>query len=189
MKTMFIQTEETPNPEALKFLPGVPVYPQGVIEFLSIEDTRDSPLANALFKIKGVKNIMFGIDFITINKEAEEDWNILKAEILGTIMEHFTARMPIMNEDYQSSELPKTSEHDSEIVKEIIEIIETRVRPAVAQDGGDITFQAFEDGIVYVELKGACSGCPSSTITLKSGIEKLLQHYIPEVKEIKAINE
>ncbi len=186
---MFIQTEETPNPNALKFLPGVPVYPEGIIEFLSSEDASHSPLAKALFKIKGIKSMLFGIDFITINKEETQEWNILKAEILGTIMEHFTARMPVMGGAHATTPSPILNEDDSEIVKEIKEIIETRVRPSVAQDGGDITFYNFEDGIVYVELKGACSGCPSSSITLKSGIERLLQHYVPEVKEIKAINE
>lgn len=190
---MFIQTEVTPNPATLKFLPGRTVLESGTADFASPDGAEVSPLALRLFEIPGVDGVFFGRDFITITKEEREDdgfdWAHLKPAILGVIMEHFMSGQPVMAADASA---PETGEEffeadDGHIVETIKELLDTRVRPAVAQDGGDITFRGFKDGIVYLHMKGACAGCPSSTATLKHGIQNLLRHFIPEVSEVEAV--
>lgn len=181
---MFIQTEATPNPATLKFLPGRVVMPAGTADFPSSESAVRSPLAQSLFGIDGVSGVFFGSDFITVTKSGEQDWHLMKSAVLGAIMEHFTAGKPIMLEGAG----PAASDgEDDEIVAQIKELLDTRVRPAVAQDGGDIVFHSFQDGVVYLHMQGSCSGCPSSTATLKSGIENMLRHYVPEVVEVRAV--
>jgi Fe-S cluster biogenesis protein NfuA len=185
---MFIQTEPTPNPATLKFLPGRAVVPGATANFTTVEDAaRRSPLAAALFGVPGVTGVFLGADFITVTKDEEQDWYQLKAAVLGVLMEHFTAGKPVMNEGDAPAAAAGSADEDSEIVVQIKELLDTRVRPAVAQDGGDITFHGFEEGIVYLHMQGSCSGCPSSTATLKAGIENMLRHYIPEVHEVRAI--
>jgi Fe-S cluster biogenesis protein NfuA len=182
---MFIQTEQTPNPATLKFLPGRPVMESGTADFTGPEEARGkSPLAERLFEIDGVVAVFFGSDFVTVTKSPEREWYLLKPAILGAIMEHMTAGLPVMSGEPTASN--EVAEEDSEVVSQIKELLDTRVRPAVAQDGGDIIFQGYEDGIVYLHLRGACAGCPSSTMTLKMGIENMLKHYIPEVTEVRA---
>jgi Fe-S cluster biogenesis protein NfuA len=181
---MFIQTETTPNPLTLKFLPGVAVMPEGTLFMTSPEDAKKSPLATTLFLVKGVTAVFFGADFITVTKDEASDWASLKPLLLTTIMDHFVAGKPVVT---SASAAAAPSEDESELVKQIRELIDTRVRPAVAQDGGDIIFRGFHDGIVQLELHGACSGCPSSTITLKNGIENMLKHYVPEVVAVEAV--
>jgi Fe-S cluster biogenesis protein NfuA len=185
---MFIQTETTPNPLSLKFLPGKEVSPKSPINFTSKEDAIISPLAKALFLNPHVVSVFFGKDFITITKSENAEWEVIKPEILLTMMEHFTSGAPLIVETDGEHQDTKVLETDSEIVAQIKEIIEHRVRPAVAQDGGDIIFHSFENGIVKLELHGSCSGCPSSTITLKNGIENMLKHYVPEVESVEAID-
>ncbi len=182
---MFIQTELTPNPATLKFLPGRPVIDSGTANFTdpAVAAAR-SPLAERLFAVGGVTGVFLGSDFVTVSKDEESDWYQLKPAILGIIMEHFTAGRPVLLAAEEGSE---SAEADTEIVTQIKELLETRVRPAVAQDGGDIIFHDFADGVVYLHMQGSCSGCPSSTATLKAGIENMLRHYIPEVQEVRAI--
>ena len=180
---MFIQTEQTPNPSTLKFLPGRVVMEKGTMDFASPDAAVPSPLAKRLFAIEGVERVFFGSDFVTVTKEANLDWQILKPFILGGIMEHYTSGEPVVSE---SGEAVAAAEDDDDVVAQIKELLDTRVRPAVAQDGGDIVFQDFRDGVVYLHMQGACSGCPSSTATLKMGIENLLKHYVPEVVEVQA---
>lgn len=182
---MFIQTEATPNPDSLKFLPGRIVLESGTASFTSKEECASSPLARRLMNVNEITGVFFGHDFITISKASAADWYTLKPLILGIIMEHFVANLPVMNQE----DLPHstTLSEDDPLVQQIKELIETRVRPAVAQDGGDITFHSFVNGIVYLKMQGACSGCPSSTATLKSGIENMLRYYVPEVLEVRAI--
>ena len=184
---MFIQTEETPNPHTMKFIPGVVVLENSSANFTEREQTSASPLAEVLFKIDDVRGVYFGHDFITVSKSSGVEWNILKPAILTTSMDHFVSGMPVMNDITKSAVTSNVSENDSELVKQIAELIETRVRPAVAQDGGDIVYKDFKDGIVYLELHGSCSGCPSSTATLKQGIENMLKHYVPEVVAVEAV--
>lgn len=179
---MFIQTEQTPNPATLKFLPGREVMGNGTADFPTADTAKRSPLADHLFGVEGVTGVFFGADFITVTKSDDKDWHLLKPAVLGAIMEHFTAGRPLLNAEAEA----QSTEGDSEIVTQIKELIDTRVRPAVAQDGGDIVFQSFEDGIVYLHMQGSCAGCPSSTATLKSGIENMLKHYIPEVIEVRS---
>jgi len=192
---MFIQTEETPNPATLKFIPdGKIVLENGVMEFKNQKQaSTKSPLALQLFAIAGIEAVMLGKDFITITKSGNSQWEYLKPEIQATIMDFYTTNKPILFENIdnaKSSPKISTSENeDSEIVKQIKELIEIKVRPAVAMDGGDITFHSFEDGIVYLALKCSCSGCPSSSITLKNGIENMLKHYIPEVEGVEQVSE
>lgn len=180
---MFIQTETTPNPQTLKFIPGVPVMQEGTAFYTSEKSAANSPLAQALFKTEHVSAIFLGSDFITVTKQENADWNIVKPMLLTSIMDHFITGKPIIIEMKKSV----STEYESEIVKQIKELIETRVRPAVAQDGGDIVFHAFEDGIVKLEMHGSCSGCPSSTATLKNGIENMLKHYVPEVIAVEPV--
>jgi len=183
---MFIQTEQTPNPATLKFLPGRDVLGRGTADFPTRADAAASPLAQRLFEIDGVEGVFLGADFVTITKAGDKEWFLLKPSILGVIMEHFTANRPVLLEDAGDGHAASSGD-DDEIVSQIKELLDTRVRPAVAQDGGDITFHGFEEGVVYLAMKGACSGCPSSTATLKAGIENMLRHYIPEVVEVRAI--
>jgi len=185
---MFIQTEQTPNPATLKFLPGRPVMAMGTANFTSEEAARVSPLAERLFALPEVAGVFLGADFITVTKAGDGDWYQLKPAILAAIMEHFTAGRPVLLADVAGAAVTEKSEEDEdEVVAQIKELLETRVRPAVAQDGGDIIFHDFEDGVVYLHMQGSCSGCPSSTATLKAGIENMLRHYVPEVVEVRAV--
>jgi Fe-S cluster biogenesis protein NfuA len=181
---MFIQTEETPNPSTLKFLPGREVLPDGSIDYKSAGEASNSPLAQALFDVDGVVGVFLSDDFITITKRDDKAWHLMKPGLLGVIMEHFTANKPVVLSNTESDTGSGINEDDDEIVSQIKELLYTRVRPAVAQDGGDIVFEGFEEGVVTVQMRGACAGCPSSTATLKMGIENMLRHYIPEVKEV-----
>ena len=188
---MFIQTEETPNPLTLKFLPNRPVMETGSAHFSSEEEAKRSPLAQRLFQIKGVTGVLFGSDFIAVTKASEKEWYILKPSILGAIMEHFVVEKPLFYPSSTRDPITKdlSSQELDAISKEIQDIIDTKVRPAVAMDGGDIIFDRFENGIVFVKMQGACSGCPSSALTLKSGIENMLKHYVPEVIEVCSVEE
>jgi Fe-S cluster biogenesis protein NfuA len=192
---MFIQTEETPNPATLKFIPdGHIILKNGTAEFKNQKQAETkSPLALQLFTITGVEAVFFGHDFITITKSGNAVWKYLTSEVQAVIMDFFlTGKNPMFEnqENANAKEVSETSsEGDSEIVKQIKELIEIKVRPAVAMDGGDIIFHSFENGVVYLMLKGSCSGCPSSTVTLKSGIENMLKHYIPEVEAVEQISE
>ncbi|MBL4602357.1 MAG: NifU family protein [Emcibacteraceae bacterium] len=184
---MFIQTEQTPNPATLKFIPGEAVLENGTMFFENKDAASVSPLAQVLFDIDGVSAVFLGSDFITVENEGK-DWDELKPVILGTIMEHFTAGLPIVtgsNDDETTDN--EDDDADPEIVAQIKELLDTRVRPAVARDGGDITYHGFRDGVVYLRMQGACSGCPSSTATLKYGIQNLLKHYIPEVESVEPV--
>ncbi len=185
---MFIQTESTPNPATLKFLPGQTVLEVGTADFPTAETAGASPLAQRIFAVEGVVGVFFGIDFVTVTKAETVEWDHIKPSILGAIMEHFQSGTPVMGEGHQhSSGHAEHTGEDAEIVVQIKELLDTRVRPAVAQDGGDITFHGFERGVVYLHMQGACAGCPSSTLTLKMGIENLLRHYIPEVVEVRPV--
>ena len=181
---MFIQTEETPNPNTLKFLPGRLLMSEGTVDFKSRDEASQSPLALKLFEISGVRGVFFGSDFITVSKEETSPWAVLKPALLGAIMEHFITHQPLF---YEKRAPISLGDEADPIVVQIQEILDTRVRPAVAMDGGDIVFDRFEEGIVYVRMQGACSGCPSSSATLKAGIENMLRHYVPEVLEVKAV--
>jgi Fe-S cluster biogenesis protein NfuA len=189
---MFIQTEATPNPEVLKFLPGREVLGSGAREFRDAEDAAVSPLARALFDLDGVEKVYFGPDFLTVGKDVRHEWPHLKAPVLAAIMDHFTSGRPLLNEAGSGSQGGGHDEgiYDEEtqqIVTEIKELLDSRIRPAVAQDGGDIVFSRFEPdtGVVWLNMRGACSGCPSSTATLKAGVENMLKHYVPEVTRVE----
>jgi len=185
---MFIQTEPTPNPATLKFLPGRAVLPGEPAEFRSVEEAVRSPLAVRLFDVDGVSGVFFGSDFVTVTKAAGE-WQHLKPAILGAIMDHFLSGRPLL--DGEQTAIPDGEEFfepaDAETVATIKELLETRIRPAVAGDGGDITFRGFRDGTVFLTMKGSCSGCPSSTATLKHGIQNLLRHFLPDVQAVEAV--
>ncbi|MDE0060203.1 MAG: NifU family protein [Defluviicoccus sp.] len=181
---MFIQTEQTPNPATLKFLPGRTIMANGTVHFASPEMAASSPLATRLFAVDGVTAVFFGADFVSVTKDDALEWYVLKPSILGALMEHLTAGLPIVDESADAS-LPETD--DDEVVTQIKDLLDTRVRPAVAMDGGDIIFHGFEDGVVYLQMQGACQGCPSSTATLKMGVENLLRHYVPEVARVEAV--
>jgi Fe-S cluster biogenesis protein NfuA len=184
---MFIQTEATPNPSTLKFLPGRDVLGDGgTMEFRDRDAAAQSPLAEKLFGIAGVTNVFYGSDFVAVTKDASE-WQHLKPAILGAIMEHYMSGAQLVSSGAATEEAADEffSEADAETVATIKDLIETRVRPAVANDGGDITFRGYKDGIVYLDMRGACSGCPSSTATLKHGIQNLLHHFVPEVVEVQ----
>ena len=184
---MFIQTETTPNPASLKFLPGRIVLGDGTAEFRTADEAARSPLAERLFGVDGVGGVFLGSDFITVTK-TDGEWQHLKPAVLGAIMEHFLSGMPALGGADQGAPGDEFfAEEDAETVATIKELIETRVRPAVAQDGGDITFQGFRDGVVFLNMRGSCAGCPSSTATLKHGIENLLRHFVPEVQEIREV--
>ena len=184
---MFIQTESTPNPATLKFLPGETVMEQGTADFPDLDSANSSPLAERLFALNGVTGVFLGNDFVTVTKQDSIDWEHIKPSILGAIMDHFQSGAPVIHGEQTGSVHAEHSGEDTEIVGQIKELLDSRVRPAVAQDGGDITFHGFERGIVYLQMQGACAGCPSSTMTLKMGIENLLRHYIPEVTEVRPV--
>lgn len=190
---MFIETETTPNPATLKFLPGQQVMPAGTREFRDDEDAAASPLAEALFTLGDVTGVFFGSDFVSVTAGPGSDWSALKPQVVAILLDHFITGAPLLRgpdasgiavpaEDADFGDDPA----DADIVAQIRELIETRVRPAVANDGGDIVYRGFRDGVVYLAMQGACSGCPSSTATLKHGIESLLKHYVPEVTEVRA---
>jgi Fe-S cluster biogenesis protein NfuA len=182
---MFIQTETTPNPKTLKFIPGCSVMENGKTADFTFEgDSEQSPLAQSIFKIGGISRIFFGSDFISITRnDVYDNWDILKPQILASIMDHYTSGLPIVNFNLSSDDETYSS---NDTISKIKELLDSRIRPMVANDGGDITFDRFEEGIVYLHMQGACSGCPSSTATLKHGIENLLRHYVPEVLEVRA---
>lgn len=192
---MFIETETTPNPASLKFLPGRPVMGQGTREFATPEAAEASPLAQAIFDTGEVVNVFFGGDFISVTAAPGANWSDLKPQVLSILLDHFISEAPLFvpgtaggisvpAED--DALFVEENEADADIVAQINELLETRVRPAVAGDGGDIQYRGFKDGVVYLQMQGACSGCPSSTATLKHGIEGLLKHYVPEVVEVRA---
>ena len=181
---MFIQTEDTPNPLTIKFLPGKEVMKTGTADFKNKELSANSPLASRLFDVEGIDGVFLGSDFISVTKKKDEEWFSLKPSVLGKIMEHYASGEAVLL--VSSSDESNEDLDESDTVQQIKKLLETRVRPAVAMDGGDIQFESFEDGIVTLLMKGACSGCPSSTATLKMGIENMLRHYIPEVQEVRA---
>lgn len=190
---MIIETEITPNPATIKFLPGRTVMTAGTRDFASPEEAEASPLAEALFAIGDVTGVFFGRDFISVTAAPGVNWSGLKPDVLSILLDHFAAEMPLFHPPKAGFSVPATDEEyplddpaDAEIVDQIRELIETRVRPAVANDGGDIIYRGFQRGVVYLQMQGACSGCPSSTATLKNGIEQLLKHYVPEVTEVRA---
>ena len=184
---MFIQTEETPNPATLKFLPGRDVLPGDTRDYRSAADAATSPLASRIFAVDGVSGVFLGSDFVTVTRNSVE-WQHIKPAVLGAIMEHYLSGQPVLAESTAAvADDQNYDEADEETVSVIKELIETRVRPAVANDGGDITFQGFRDGIVYLHMRGACAGCPSSTATLKQGIENLLRHFVPDVMEVRPV--
>ncbi len=184
---MFIQTESTPNPATLKFLPGQTVLDLGTADFPTVEAAAKSPLASRIFAAGGVSAVFFGTDFVTVTKADDADWQHIKPAILGAIMEHYQSGAPVIVGEQSGGGHAEHSGEDADIVRQIKELLDTRVRPAVAQDGGDITFHGFDRGVVYLHMQGACAGCPSSTLTLKMGIENLLRHYIPEVLEVRPV--
>jgi Fe-S cluster biogenesis protein NfuA len=190
---MFIQTETTPNEASLKFIPGVTVMAEGTAEFLDTRSAFASPLAIRLMGVEGVSGVFFGPDFVTVSKDTENPWAVIKPEVYSILMEHFTSGQPLFrSEKDRENAGPQDTrilDTDSETVAMIKELLETRVRPAIMEDGGDIEYRGFdEDGIVRVKLKGSCRGCDSSTVTLKNGIERMLMHYIPEVKGIEQVD-
>jgi Fe-S cluster biogenesis protein NfuA len=184
---MFIETEATPNPATLKFLPGRTVLEEGTADFPSAALAIRSPLALALFDLPGVTRVFLGADFIAVTKTADAEWQTLRPLALGAIMEHFVAGRPVLEGGSTAAIEDHIAPEDAEIVAQIKELLDTRVRPAVAGDGGDIVFRGFQDGIVRLHMQGACSGCPSSTATLKHGIENMLRHYVPEVRGVEAV--
>ena len=187
---MFIQTEQTPNPQTLKFLPGRVVMKNGTAFYQNIDEASNSQFAIRLFGVDGVDGVFFGSDFITVTKAVDLDWQVMKPLILGAIMDHFNSDQNVVDEISPKTENSLSNgEEDTDIVKQIKELLDTRVRPAVAMDGGDIVYQSFKDGIVYLHMQGSCAGCPSSTATLKMGIENMLKHYVPEVKEVRPVND
>lgn len=187
---MFIQTEATPNPATLKFIPGKPVLASGTRDFRDpAQAGEDSPLAARLFEIDGVEAVFLATDFISVSKADSEDWQHLRPAVLGAIMEHFMSGAPVVNDaaQEQAGGEQEYSKEDAETVQTIKELLDTRVRPAVAQDGGDITFHDYKDGVVYLHMRGACAGCPSATATLQQGIENLLRHFVPEVQSVRPV--
>lgn len=187
---MFIQTEQTPNPATLKFLPGRTVLDGAPVDFTSAEAAERSPLAARLFQLDGVQGVFLGGDFITVTKRPDKEWYVMKPAILGIIMEHFVSGAPTLLDEDEGDAAGEDDTlfepEDAEIVAQIRELLDTRVRPAVAQDGGDIIFRGFQRGVVYLHMRGSCAGCPSSVATLKMGIENMLRHYVPEVVEVRA---
>ena len=190
---MLIETETTPNPATLKFLPGRMVMEAGTRDFATPEEAEQSPLAEALFGLGDVTGVFFGRDFVSVTAGPGAEWRDLKPDVLSILLDHFTAQMPLFRAASAGFAVPPADDvltddpADAEIVAQIRELIETRVRPAVANDGGDIVYRGFDKGKVYLQLQGACAGCPSSSATLKNGIEQLLRHYVPEVIEVRAV--
>ena len=187
-RTMFIETERTPNPATLKFLPGRPVSPAGTVGFTCAEDAAASPLATALFDLPDVEGVFFGSDFVSVNKaEGSADWSSLKTQVLGVLVDHFSSGAPLMAGAAAAGPVIADDPEDADIVDQIKDLLDTRIRPQVANDGGDIIYRGFHRGVVSLQMQGACSGCPSSTATLKGGIESLLKYYVPEVIEVRAV--
>jgi len=186
---MFIQTEATPNPATLKFIPGKQVLPSGTRDFRDPAKASEvSPLAARLFDIDGVQAVFLATDFISVSKGDSEDWQHLRPAVLGAIMEHFMSDAPVVTDvEEETSGEQNYAEEDADTVRTIKELLDTRVRPAVAQDGGDITFHSYQDGVVFLHMRGACAGCPSSTATLQQGIENLLRHFVPEVQSVRPV--
>merc|ERR1712137_127240 len=187
-RSLFIQTRETPNHDSLQFLPGQPVLEDGTAEFRNYKEAQKSPLARNLFRIEGVKNVFYGPDFISVNKDPESEWALLKPQVFREIMEHYSSGEELISDQAALTDVG-IKEDDSEVVQQIKEIIDTRVRPYVQSDGGEITFMGFEEGVVLLKLSGARSGCPSSSVTLKHGVEKVLLHYVPEVISVMHVEE
>lgn len=187
-RTMFIQTQSTPNPNSLKLIPGVPVLESGTLNFNTPSAATVSPLARHLFRLDGVKNVFFGLDFITVTKDEDSEWDVLKPEIFATIMDFFASGLPVVKDDVQVQD-SSSSPEDDETVSMIKELLDTRIRPTVQEDGGDIIYVDFQDGIVKLKLQGACSSCPSSIGTLKLGVENMLQFYVPEVKAVEQVED
>ncbi len=184
---MFIETESTPNPATLKFLPGVSVMGTGTADFAGSHLAGPSPLATALFMLPGVARVFLGGDFVTITKSEGTDWQALRPQVLGALMEHFVSGRPVMDGATDEAREDEIAPEDRDVVEQIKELLDTRVRPAVASDGGDIVFRGFRDGVVRLHMQGACSGCPSSAATLKHGIENMLRHYVPEVQSVEQV--
>ena len=184
---MFIQTEQTPNPNTLKFIPGRDVSPEKNVSYEKEEDADNSPLAKRMFAIEGISSVFLGKDFISISKSEKIDWQVMKSLILTQLMQHFMSDEKVVDIVNEESKI-EVSEEDKEVALQIEELLETRVRPSVAGHGGDIIFHGYSEGVVALEMKGACSGCPSSLATLKTGVENMLKHYIPEVSEVREVN-
>lgn len=189
-RSMFIQTQETPNPNCMKFIPGVPVLESGTVDFPNPATAQRSTLAKLLFRIEGVKGVFFGSDFITITKLDEDmEWKVMKPDIFATIMDFFATGLPVVSEDQEPSDTAVPSDEDDETVLMIKELLDTRIRPTVQEDGGDIIFMGFENGVVKLKMQGSCTGCPSSTVTLKNGVQNMLQFYIPEVQSVEQVED
>ncbi|XP_059192928.1 NFU1 iron-sulfur cluster scaffold homolog, mitochondrial [Centropristis striata] len=189
-RTMFVQTQDTPNPNSLKFLPGCIVLESGTMNFDGPRDAHCSPLARQLFRIEGVKSVFLGPDFITITRPDEHiEWKVIKPDVFATIMDFFTSGLPVVNEDSTPSPDTAPSDDDDEVVAMIKELLDTRIRPTVQEDGGDVVYRGFEDGIVKLKLQGSCTSCPSSIVTLKSGIQNMLQFYVPEVESVEQVKD
>jgi Fe-S cluster biogenesis protein NfuA len=188
IRNMFIQVQNTPNPDSLKFIPGAQVTQKGTMEFPNAMSAIKSPLAKSLFQIEGVKQVFFARDFISVNKDTDADWNVLKPQVFSAIMEFYDSGKPIVT-DEKPREDTMIKPDDSEAVQMIKEVLETRIRPAVQDDGGDIEYRGFENGVVLLKMQGSCSGCQSSSVTLKSGIERMLKHFIPEVTAVVAVTD
>jgi Fe-S cluster biogenesis protein NfuA len=184
---MFIQTEPTPNPATLKFIPGKTVLGDGTVDFRDKSEATASPLAMRLFEVDGVTGVFLGSDFISVTKSDDDEWQHIKPAILGAIMEHYMSGAPLVESGDNDTAREQYDEKDEDTVRTIKELLDTRVRPAVANDGGDIVFQGFKDGVVFLHMRGACSGCPSSTATLQHGIENLLKHFCPDVQEVRPV--
>ncbi|XP_045214882.2 NFU1 iron-sulfur cluster scaffold homolog, mitochondrial-like isoform X2 [Mercenaria mercenaria] len=190
VRNMFIQTQDTPNPNCLKFIPGVTVLESGTKDFPNGQSAYCSPLAKQLFRIQGVKAVFFGQDFITITKVDDDmDWSVIKPDVFGTVMDFFATGLPVLNEDAEPSPDTLACDEDDETVAMIKELLDTRIRPTVQEDGGDIIFMGYEDGVVKLKMQGSCTGCPSSTVTLKNGVQNMLQFYIPEVTEVLQVDD
>lgn len=189
-RTMFVQTQDTPNPNSLKFLPGRAVLESGTMNFESPRDAHCSPLVRQLFRIDGVKGVLLGPDFITISKaDSNMEWKVIKPDVFATIMDFFTSGVPVVNEESIPSADTAPSDDDDEVVAMIKELLDTRIRPTVQEDGGDVLYRGFEDGIVKLKLQGSCTSCPSSIITLKNGIQNMLQFYVPEVESVEQVKD
>ncbi|GAB6018813.1 hypothetical protein CHUAL_000474 [Chamberlinius hualienensis] len=187
-RSLFIQTQDTPNPNSVKFLPGITVIDKGTVDFPNLVAASRSPLAKLLFRIEGVKSVFFGNDFITITKmEDEVEWKVLKPDIFATIMDFFASGLPVIMEESTQTEEPPTD--DDETVQLIKELLDTRIRPTVQEDGGDVVFMGFENGVVKLKMQGSCTSCPSSLVTLKSGIQNMMQFYIPEVLSVEQVTD
>lgn len=189
-RTMFVQTQDTPNPNSLKFLPGRTVLDSGTMNFAGPREAYCSPLARQLFRIDGVKSVFFGPDFITITKADDEmEWKVIKPDVFAAIMDFFTSGLPVVNEDSKPSPDTAPSDEDDEVVAMIKELLDTRIRPTVQEDGGDVLYRGFEDGVVKLKLQGSCTSCPSSIVTLKNGIQNMLQFYVPEVDSVEQVKD